>query len=252
MKKITLVLLAIISLLPSGTIASNNNNYTSEAVSNENPVTQVQPDIIKALYDRFPQGTFNFEAFVAAMKGYAAASAGNQIKKTHLLTLIDFSLPSSEERFFVLDLNDAKILFKSLVAHGRNTGENIATNFSNQAESYQSSLGFYLTAESYVGKNGFSLKLDGLEKNINDNARERGIVIHAADYVSQDFVAQHGRLGRSQGCPALPNALNQKVIDCIKGGSLLFIYAPQEKYFQQSAFLKTTTDLDCLAEVFVK
>lgn len=251
MKKITLVLLAIVSLLPAGTIASKSNDYPVEANS-ATAVTQAQPDIIKALYDRFPQGTFKFEAFVAAMKGYAAASAGNQIKKTHLLTLIDFSLPSSEERFFVLDLNEAKVLFKSLVAHGRNTGENIATNFSNKAESYQSSLGFYVTAESYTGKNGYSLKLDGLEKNINDKARERGIVIHAADYVSKEFVAQHGRLGRSQGCPALPNALNQKVINCIGGGSLLFIYAPQENYLQQSAFLNSTPDLDCLAEVLVK
>src|SRR5436190_1785158 len=119
-----------------------------------------------------------------------------------------------------------KVLFQSLVAHGKNSGEEFASSFSNKSDSYKSSLGFYSTGEIYKGKHGLSLKLDGLERGINDNARPRGVVVHASQYVSDSFLRNHRKLGRSQGCPALPEELASKIIGIIKNKSCLFIYHP--------------------------
>lgn len=148
------------------------------------------------------------------------------IVKNDILTLIDFSLSSSVKRLWVIDVKNNLILFQSLVAHGRNSGSEFAKHFSNKPESYQSSLGFYATAETYTGKHGYSLRLDGLENGINHKARERAIVIHGADYVSETFIQQNGRLGRSFGCPSLPMENYREIIDLIKNKSCLFIYYP--------------------------
>jgi len=137
-------------------------------------------------------------------------------------------MSSNSKRLWVIDLTTNKVLFNSLVAHGKNTGEEFASYFSNKAESFQSSLGFYATAEVYNGKHGMSLKLDGLQKGLNDKARERAVVVHGADYVSENFIKNHKRLGRSQGCPALPVELNEKIINVIKDKSCLFIYHPSK------------------------
>ena len=141
-----------------------------------------------------------------------------------MLTLIDFTKPSNEERLLVLDMAEGKLLFHSLVAHGRNSGDLYATGFSNHPESHQSSLGLYLTEGTYTGKNGYSLRLNGLEKGVNDNALARAIVIHGAAYADPSVCRGGRRLGRSWGCPALPPALNRPIIDTIKGGSVLYIY----------------------------
>jgi hypothetical protein len=130
---------------------------------------------------------------------------------------------------WVIDLEKNIVLFQTLVAHGRNTGEEYAKEFSNQAESFKSSIGFYATGEIYKGKHGLSLKLDGLEKGLNDNARKRAVVIHGADYVSESFIKQNKRLGRSQGCPAVPVEMNEKIINAIKDKSCLFLYHPSAK-----------------------
>jgi hypothetical protein len=159
------------------------------------------------------------------MVGYYEMKKKGFFKKD-LLTLIDFSLSSNVKRLWVIDLSTNTIIMNSLVAHGRNTGDEFANSFSNSAESFKSSLGFYVTGEIYNGKHGKSLKLDGLEKGINDNARTRGIVMHAADYVSNFFIKAHNRLGRSQGCPALPAEFTSKIINKIKGKSCLYIYYP--------------------------
>lgn len=172
----------------------------------------------------------HFDAFKSAYAGYKKLNKENN----SLLTLIDFSLPSTEKRLYVLDMAKKKILFVSYVAHGRNSGENYATSFSNRDGSHQSSLGFYRTAGTYNGGNGYSLQLDGLEEGINDKARQRAIVIHGADYCSESMIRSAGRLGRSFGCPALPRELNKPIIDTIKNGSLLFIYADQPEYFAKS------------------
>ncbi|MDI1322330.1 MAG: murein L,D-transpeptidase catalytic domain family protein [Algoriphagus sp.] len=158
--------------------------------------------------------------------------------KSPILTVIDFSLPSTEKRLWVIDPAKGLILHHSVVAHGRNSGELLAKTFSNQPESFQSSLGFYKTAETYQGKHGYSLRLDGLEKGFNDQARNRAIVIHGADYAKEEFAKTTGRLGRSLGCPALPPELSEKVIDLIKDGSLLFIYGNDQSYLQQSYLLQ--------------
>lgn len=168
------------------------------------------------------------ESFKKALKGFYEMKEKGFIKKD-ILTLIDFSLSSNTKRLWVIDLATNTILYNSLVAHGRNTGEEFANSFSNAAESFKSSLGFYATGEIYNGKHGKSLKLDGLEKGINDNARNRGIVMHAADYVSNFFIKAHNRLGRSQGCPALPSEITIEIINKIKNKSCLFIYYPKTK-----------------------
>jgi len=157
------------------------------------------------------------------------------------LSVIDFSRPSTEPRLWVFDLASHTLLFEELVAHGRNTGENLASKFSNRSGSHMSSLGVFRTAESYVGANGYSLRLDGLEPGINDRARDRAIVIHGAPYVSPDIVRSQGRLGRSLGCPAVRPAIARQLIDRIRGGSVVFAYYPDSDWLQRSQLL----DGDC-------
>ena len=179
-------------------------------------------------------GKVNFLAFRQAVAGY------NRIreKQRDILTLIDFSKPSTDERLFVFDMKRKKILHSSVVSHGRNSGGNYATSFSNQNGSYKSSLGFYLTENTYQGKNGYSLILDGLEPGINDNAKARAIVVHGADYANPSVAQSSGRLGRSLGCPALPQRQARAIINTIKGGSVLFIYANNPQYMAQTTLLK--------------
>lgn len=167
----------------------------------------------------------SFDCFNLALDGFHLLKEKGLIQK-NILTLVDFSLSSNSKRLWVIDLDKKIILFQTLVAHGRNTGEEFAQVFSNQAESFKSSVGFYATGEIYDGKHGMSLKLDGLERGLNDKARERAVVMHGADYVSESFIKQNKRLGRSQGCPALPVEMNAKIINVIKNKSCLFIYHP--------------------------
>lgn len=177
------------------------------------------------------------DAFIKGWKGYNNLTAKHVNLKAGIITIVDFSKPSSQERLFVVDLDHQKILFKSLVAHGKNSGTVYAKSFSNQPETYKSSLGFYKTLNTYDGDNGFSLRLEGLEKNINDNAYERAIVMHGADYVSKKLVRTRGYIGRSYGCPAIPHEVAPKIIKLIKGGSLLFLYHPNEKYQLESGLI---------------
>lgn len=165
------------------------------------------------------------ESFIEAFKGYYTLKEKGVIQK-EILTIIDFSLSSNVKRLWVINIETGEIVFHSLVAHGRNTGEEYASQFSNAPESYKSSLGFYATGEIYTGKHGMSLRLDGLEKGVNDNARARGVVMHAADYVSDSFIKNNQRLGRSQGCPAVPAGISKEIITLIQKKSCFFIYHP--------------------------
>jgi hypothetical protein len=186
---------------------------------------------IESIYNNLNCNQFdlpNFESFNVALKGYYSLKEKGLVQK-NILTLVDFSLSSNAKRLWVIDLDSNTILFHSLVAHGRNTGEEFANSFSNTNSSYKSSLGFYLTGEVYNGKHGISLKLDGLEKGVNDNARQRGVVMHSADYVSNYFIKQNKRLGRSQGCPAIPEELLKGIVSTIKNKSCFFIYHPSRK-----------------------
>lgn len=167
----------------------------------------------------------------------ASCAQRNDLAGHNILTVIDYSLPSTQRRLWVFDLEKKKVLFYELVAHGVNTGENLATEFSNIEGSRQSSLGLFLTDRTYVGRNGYSLKLHGLELGINDLALERTIVMHGAWYVSEAFHREHGRLGRSWGCPAVTREIAQPLIDTIKDGSLVFVYYPDNHWLENSYYL---------------
>ena len=185
----------------------------------------------RALYHEMAlAGTIDYAVFERAIAGYNRMGGHDK----DILTVIDFTKPSTEKRLFVIDLK----LFISYVAHGRNSGEKYATSFSNREGSFKSSLGFYKTENTYYGKNGYSLVLDGLERGINDKAKERAIVMHGAAYADPSTIRSCGRLGRSLGCPALPLAVSKKIIDTIKGGTLLYIHGDDKTYASRSTFIK--------------
>lgn len=181
-------------------------------------------------------GAVQRNVFDLALASASAAVARGQADPA-TLTIIDFSRPSTERRMWVYDLRTRQLLFEEHVSHGRNSGHNLATQFSNEPESFKSSIGLYRTAEGYFGKHGYSLRLDGLEKGFNDRARERAIVIHGADYVNASTAAAQGRLGRSLGCPALRPAIASKVIDTVKEGGLVFAYYPDPAWLDGSTYL---------------
>src|SRR5262245_21433231 len=150
------------------------------------------------------------------------------------LTVIDYSKASTEPRLWVLDLAARKLLYEELVSHGQGSGGNFATKFSNRADSHQTSLGLFVTDTTYVGRNGYSLRLDGLDEGFNDRARERAIVMHGAPYVNAEITQSLGRLGRSHGCPALREAIARELIDRVKGGGLVFSYYPDQEWLNSS------------------
>lgn len=174
------------------------------------------------------------QAFLYAMKGFRRLEENGQLLNNAVLSVIDFSLPSTQKRFFVIDINSNSLLYHTYVSHGKNFGKLMAKKFSNRSGSYQSSLGFYTTGNTYFGKHGFSLRLIGKEKGINDKALQRGIVIHSAGYANEQFAQQQGYLGRSQGCPAVPEEIHRELIQTIQNGSCLFIYSPAAIYSKQS------------------
>lgn len=177
-------------------------------------------------------------AFDYAMQGFEYLKQNGDIDNDDVISIVDFSMPSSSKRLFVIDLNSRKVLYCTYVAHGHNSGLEYADQFSNKPRSNKSSLGFYKTLGTYMGGHGYSLRLEGLERGINDNANRRDIVVHGAAYVSEELVRAQGYLGRSQGCPALPEKLHRPIIDKIKNGSCLFIYGKDRTYPGRSRILK--------------
>ena len=189
-----------------------------------------------AAWDLTAIGAVDHDVFSLALSSAEKAVARGEAKPS-TLTVIDFSVPSTERRLFVYDLRTRALLFAEHVSHGRNSGGNVPTMFSNEPESFKSSIGLYRTAEGYFGKHGYSLRLDGLDKGFNDRARERAIVIHGADYVNAATAKAQGRLGRSLGCPALRPEISKKVIDAVKEGGLLFAYYPDPAWLASSTYL---------------
>ncbi len=178
------------------------------------------------------------EAFDEAITGFQNLQRNGNIQNGGILSIVDFSQPSFKKRLFVLDIENGKLLFNTLVAHGRNSGQVLATRFSNRFRSFESSLGFYLTGDTYNGHKGYALRLMGMEQGINDNAFKRGIVVHAAAYVNEEISKIYGRLGRSEGCPAIPFDIHRSLIETIKNGSCFFIYGKDRRYTNQSRLLK--------------
>ena len=217
------------------------------------PATSVDRDVSKpaktlnAVHEKAVRPTIDAEKAAAAgvapevlelaLTATSCAAASGTIETPPTLTLIDYSRPSVEPRLWVFDLSTGELLFKELVAHGRNTGENLATRFSNEMDSRQTSLGLFVTDDTYVGSNGYSLRLDGLDVGFNDRARSRAIVMHGAPYVDPHVAKSQGRIGRSWGCPALRTAVATKVIDRIRGGGVIFSYYPDQEWLKSSRFL---------------
>ncbi|MBS1609941.1 MAG: murein L,D-transpeptidase catalytic domain family protein [Bacteroidetes bacterium] len=177
------------------------------------------------------------KAWQYALKGYQKLLTRGRIENTDVITICDFSLSSRQKRLFVIDLKNCELLLNTYVAHGRKSGMEYAKNFSNKANSHQSSLGFYITRNQYYGENGLSLRLDGIEKGFNDKALKRNIVVHGSEYASDDFLNSNSFLGRSYGCPAVPEADIEAIVNTIKEGSCFFIYYPAKKYLTSSKIL---------------
>jgi hypothetical protein len=216
---------------PSERNINSNDNITSDAKYNEL--------LVKNLYEKCNLiNKLDYNIFKLAIDGYNSIDLMNK----NLLSIIDYSKPSNEKRFFIIDIKNHKLLYQTLVAHGKKSGYLNATKFSNKYGSHKSCLGFFKTGNSYYGIRGYSLKLEGLEKGINDNARQRGIIIHGANYVDERIADGSGFIGRSWGCPAVSKKLSKEIINLLKGGSLLYIYADDEVYKEKSVIANLDTN----------
>jgi len=222
-----LVCLCIPFMMP----ASSKTGYMAAGASLMN-----REEAYTLLYDELQLDTLNLsrKAFNYAVKGFSRLQAQGALQNTSIISIVDFSLPSNKKRLFVIDMTNGALLFNTFVSHGRGSGKAMATRFSNKPGSNMSSLGFYVTGSTYMGEHGMSLRLQGLEKGINDKALKRGIVMHSAAYVEEDYIQQRGYSGRSEGCPAIPEEFQQPVIETIKDGSCLFLYSPNKFYITHS------------------
>jgi hypothetical protein len=220
----------ILTLISIAILAGNvTSSKTSYAKSNTDINTQV-----KHLSQKAPQ--LNKRALKLALVAFKTAVKKGRVKKP-VLTVIDYSLPSSKQRMWIFDVNHERLLYNTYVAHGQNSGMNIPHHFSNRTSSKETSLGTFVTKDTYFGSKGYSLNLQGLEKGFNDNAYNRRVVIHGAWYVEPDFIKKSGRAGRSWGCPSIAQTLAKPVINTIKGGSIVFAYYPDSRYLSNSSYV---------------
>ncbi len=221
--------------LPTGFGKSNNYSFKNFKLSTKELKSAT------LLYDKLNLDNLGLsqEAYLMGLKGFEHLKSQGKLRNENVITIIDFSKPSSSKRLFIIDISSGVLLFNTYVAHGQNSGYAMAEKFSNKASSLQSSLGFYETSSTYLGKHGYSLKLEGLEKGINDKAMERSIIMHGASYVSEGVIKIKGYLGRSWGCPAVPEKYSKPIIDKIKNGSCIFIYANNSMYLHQSKILQS-------------
>ncbi|WP_331580230.1 murein L,D-transpeptidase catalytic domain family protein [Puia sp.] len=179
------------------------------------------------------------KAFMYAWTGYYKLKKKGLLRKTNILSICDFSQSSSNQRLYVIDVRNRRMLYRTFVAHGINSGEEYATSFSNQMESCKSSLGFYVTTGTYTGINGISLRINGVDQGFNNNALKRAVVIHGAGYVSKRILKKYGVMGTTFGCPAIPTEMTTQIIPVVKNGSCWFIYYPSKKYLSQSRVLNS-------------
>ena len=238
------------------------NSTTMEAIpksdETENPIASISSKLMafdsyaESFYDCLDNKDLNYKLFAKGLKGYYALKNNNKLSNTSYLTIIDFSQPSNKKRCFIIDMESKTIAFQTVIAHGKNSGQLMANKFSNESESRMSSLGFYTTGLIYNGKYDYSLKLHGLEYS-NNKAFDRGVVIHSADYATEEFLHQNGNvLGRSYGCPALPHDNYKTIVDMIKNGSCLFIYGKDRNYAKKSKLIKTNEFIDSFYSDFLE
>ena len=222
----------LLLLLVSNVFAFNTEDEKKEALT----------DFLISQYNQLDYGGEkpDFEIYKKGMIGFYKLKMEGKVKKD-LLTLIDFRMSSTKKRMWIIDVNENKVIHHTIMAHGKNSGGDFATKFSNRPGSNMSSIGFYLTGEKYYGKYGLSLRLDGMENGFNSNARRRAIVLHPAKYVNNYIANSLGRMGRSFGCPAVPFKDSDKVVNTIANRSVMFIYYPQEEYIQQTKFYDEIT-----------
>jgi hypothetical protein len=220
-------------------VENRSRQIVNTAIENSTNYLSALPPTIMSVYDSLQLNIsgLNRKAFEMAEAGFQKLKGQGEFLNDSIISVIDFSLPSTEKRLYVVDLKNYRILFNTYVAHGRNSGTENATSFSNSPSSNKSSLGFYKTLGTYIGGHGYSLKLDGLERGINDNVYKRAIVMHGADYVNPSYFHSLGYLGRSQGCPAVMSKEAPKIINTIKNGTCLFIYHPTNAYQQRSSLV---------------
>lgn len=237
MKKV-LVIASIMLVSFSGTFAANPKSEKSELLTS----------FIESSYDLLKHsGTKpDFEVYKRGIVGYLNLKKQKKLSNSSLLTLIDFRLSSNKKRLWIIDLKLNKVVHHSLVAHGRNTGNEFAKKFSNTPNSNSSSLGFYVTGETYYGKHGLSLRLDGMEQGFNNNARKRAVVMHGADYVDPSYTTSYGRIGRSFGCPSIPMEGHEDIIRKLANKSCMFIYYPDQEYLQNSVYTDEMLAYDAL------
>ncbi|RYD75179.1 MAG: murein L,D-transpeptidase catalytic domain family protein [Sphingobacteriales bacterium] len=243
LKLVCLLFVTILFLFLQLTVALSNpdskKNFSADPVTASN--TNAAAAATLKVYDSLDLDDFGLseEAFIHAVNGYENLKNSGKLLNQRIISIADFSLPSNRKRLFIIDIEKCKLLFNTYVAHGQNTGKEYATAFSNRPESFQSSPGFYVTSGTYNGKNGYSMYLNGMEYGINHLAHQRAIVMHGADYVSEGFIRAQGYLGRSHGCPAVPEKLNKPIIEKIKNGSCFFIYSDNKNYLSKSRLLHT-------------
>lgn len=239
-KTLHLILFALLFVSLKGNDAWANT--ITEESQNETAVRNKTDRYISYVYNKIKfakNEKLSFEVFKPAFYGYLNLLQNGKIDHDKPLAICDFTLSSNKRRMWVIDIRNKKVLFHTLVAHGQGSGEEFAIAFSNTPDSHQSSLGFYVTGQTYCGNNGNSLRLEGVDGIFNSNAFDRAIVIHPADYCTEKFACENNRLGRSYGCPALPPEIAPKIIETIKDGSCLFIYHKADNYLNQSRWLNT-------------
>jgi len=244
-KKSSILIVALLSLLALTLVSANGYRAEATPIAADTTTVSRPTDSLTGnwhlvLYHQLLLDSMglNQKAYELALKGWEKLQAAGTVAGNSLLTIADFSQPSAKKRLYVIDMLSGKLLFNTYVAHGRGSGKDQAKKYSNRPSSNMSSPGFYRTADTYYGSNGYSLRLEGLEKGINDNADRRAIVMHGADYVNESFARTQGYIGRSLGCPAIPLNMTRPIINTIKEGSCLFIYSPQVAYASRSRLLQ--------------
>ena len=237
------IFLVLIFILSTFLYFSNAQNHLSK----EKQLALKKAELnIKELYNELNAAQYNlsFEAFRYAYIGYQSLKKQQRLNGKELFSIIDFTKDCNSKRFYTIDLEKMKIVYNTYVAHGKKSGDRLATSFSDVAESNKSSIGFYITGSTYNGGNGYSLALHGDEKGYNSNLAKRSVVIHTADYADENYIARNGRMGRSLGCPVLPESIYKQVIDAIKDKTMIFAYYNDAKYLKSSKYLNVLKLID--------